>query len=495
MASNVPSDPDTGHGSGYEKSLLWLSDDVLVMTLINLTLEERIGIERTSKRIKAVLDRILSLQKIFAIRLGMKKSVLMKSWSPLRSHILCSKAAFIYDTLPWRGESSSLSILSRCSSVKLVNLEFVDVRGTDLATWCPLITHFVTDKMAKAADYAQELIMNKKDVLIESLEYRNVTSNVYVVGQPEPDIDRIVKNSFDPPLPTESDPDFSFLSNCPRLNTLICSEKHYNIPADVLSKVTVLSVSEPSLNSENMDNLIRFCSKNVEQLTVKCDRIQIIADNFRNLVHLETHIKIEDFEQLIKLRKIQSITALAASINQENVATFEQFLSANGGKLKYLWIHRCQDDVLNRAVKSWSAYCPNLICFKIVYGIKLKEIELETIKLLPPLEKITLDIFGFAGSSQDVEKLKQLLLRCKNSIRKVSLFIFNYRRLEVLPKVEQLNEMINILREHKRTVENNAQIDKPLSRIEMNGNPWVGSNIVERTQFMDLARGKMSFYY
>ena len=278
MASNQ----ETGHGSGYEKSLLWLSDDVLIKTLINLTLEERIRIERTSKRIKALIDRILSLQKIFAMNPRNVKSVLMKSWSPLQSPVFCSKASLIFDTLPWLGIPSSPSILSRCSSVKLVNLDCVDVCGTDLATWCPFITHLVTDNLAIAADYVQELIKNKKDVLIESFEYL-VTSSIYFIGDIQLDSDSIEMDMVDQPLPTGPDADFSFLSNCSRLNTLICPGKYHNIPADVLSKVKISFFVN---DAKHVDNLIKYCSKNVAQLTITRKSylvpVQLIADNSRS---------------------------------------------------------------------------------------------------------------------------------------------------------------------------------------------------------------------
>ena len=434
MASNDNSDQDAGNGSGCEKSLLSLSDDVLIMTLINLTLDERIGIERTSKRIKAVIDRTLSLQKMFSMkprdRNSHWKSALMQSWSPLRSRILCSKSRLFYDVLSTSGKSSSLSILSRCSSVKLVNLEGVDVCGTDLASWCPSITHFVTDKVVKAADYVQEFVKNKKDVLIESFE-------LYFES-------------------TGSGPDLSFLSKFSKLNTFICPINSFNIPPDVLSKVKTLSFF---LDHERMNFLIKWSSKNVEQLTIRSsdDRVQIIADNFENLIHLEAYIDIEELNQLTKLRRIQSIKAREAILNQENVATFEQFLSGNGGQLKYLGIEECNDDVINRAMMSLSTNCPKLICFKIKDGIQFKEVELETIKLLPQLEKINLDTTGLTGSPQDVEKVKELLLRCEKSMRKVSLTNTGtsmwYRhgmRLKASIPMEPMSEIIRILREHKR---------------------------------------------
>ena len=470
MVSNAHSDQETGHESGGDKSLLSMSDDVLVMTVINLTLDERIGIERTSKRIKAAIDRILSLQKIFAISPRKNKSVLMKSWSPLQSEILCTHTRLYYYTLSWRGRSSALSILSQCSALKLVNLEGVDVRGIDLATWCPLVTHFVTDKVAKAADYVQELIKNKKDVLIESFEYQ--------------------------PLSKEPDADLRILSKCPRLNTLICPIiSDFNIPPDVLSKVKILSVFVHG----NMDNLIKHCSKNVEQLTIKgpfAVPVQLIADNFRNLVHLQGHIRINDINQLIKLRNIQSIKALSENrhwwswyLNSENVATFEQFLSTNGNNLKYLRIDKCVGKLINRAVVALSNNCPNLICFKIKNGINLKVIHLDTIKSLPSLEKIHV---RSTGTSEEVEKVKELLLRCKNSLRKVALSNENLRIFspssdgkllkpdlfdgrEMPMKFEHLIEIISILRDHKRTCGNEAQKGKPLSWVDFN---WNGSSTV-----------------
>ena len=381
MASSVHSDQKVGRRSVSKRSLFSLSDEVLMMTLINLTLDERIGIERTSKRIKVILDRILSQQTVFAVRPRLRNSVLMKSWSPLQSRMLCSKGKLHYDTLPWLGESSSLSVLSRCSSVKFVNLERVHVHGSDLATWCPLITHFVTDSPRKAAEYVWNLIRYKKDVLIESLECLHST-----------------------------DADFSFLSNCSRLDTL-CLLSYSNIPPNVLSRVKTLSFS---VDHEKLDNLLEWGSENVEQLTIRFgslpDRLRMIADNFHNLVHLDIGMRILDFNQLIKLKNIQSIKAWSSYLNQENIDTFEQFLSANGGKLKYLRIEYCHDDVIERGIKSLSVNCPNLICFKIENGIKLNGVELETIKLLPPLEKINLNISGLE-TSQDVEKVEELLLK------------------------------------------------------------------------------------
>ena len=464
MTSNAHSDQETGHESGGDKSLLSLSDDVLIMTLKNFTLNERIGIERTSKRFKAVLDRILSLQQIFAVSPRTKKSFLMKSWSPLQSRVMCSKTRLFCQTLSWYWMTPSVSILSRCSSVKLVNLERVDVSGSALASWCPLITHFVTDKLAKASDYVQELVKNKNDVLIESFEYQ--------------------------PLSKEPDADFRFLSNCSRLTTLICPISYSNIPADVLSKVKILTVFS---NPGNMDNLIKYCSKNLEQLTIRCgffqDRVQLITDNFRDLVHLETSIKIKEFNQLIKLGNIQSIKAVSASLNQYNIASFEHFLSANGHKLKYLGIKSCRDNIMNRGMTSLSIFCPNLICFKIENGIKLNGIEMETIKLLPPLGKINLSILGL----QEVHKVTELLLHCKNSMRKVSLS----KRDVPLPAVnklpdirtEQMNETIGILYDHKRTYENSAGNGKSLSWIEVDGEQWNGSEMVNQFSF------KVSFYY
>ena len=480
MASNVNSEQDAGNGSGCEKQLLWLSDDVLMMTLINLTLDERIGVERTSKRIKAVIDRILSLQKIFAINMKSikrsrspdeRKSVLMKSWSPLQSRILCSKSRFFHDVLSSSGKSSSLSILSRCSSVKLVNLEGVDVCGKELATWCPFITHLVTDKWAKAADYVQELTKNKKDVLIESFEFFYES--------------------------TGSGPDMSFLSKCSRLETLIWPFKSSNIPPDVLSKVKTLSLP---FDHGRMEDLIKWSSKNVEQLIMSDVHVQMIADNFQNLLHLEADIEIEELNQLMKLRRIQSIKALDATLNQGNVATFEQFLSGHGAQLKYLRIKECKDDVINRAMMSLSTNCPKLICFEIksgsLNGIKLNEIELETIKLLPKLEKITLDITGFTGSPQDVEKVKELLLRCKKSLRKVTLIntstedLFGLElRLRLNIPMELMSEIIRILMEHKRTGESNAHNGKSRSWIEMDREPWNGSDKLNEICY------KLSFYY
>ena len=462
MASNVHSDQETGH----EKSLLWLCDEVLNRTLINLTLEERIGIERTSKRIKALIDETLSLQKIFVVRPRGSKPVL-KSWS---------KARLFYETLPWRGESSSLSILSRCSSVKLVNLKRVDVRGTDLANWCPFITHFVTDKVAKAADYVQELIKNKNDVLIESFGCGDVSD------EPEP-------------VETRTRTDMSFLSNCPRLNTLKCPLTNCIIPPDVLSKVKVMFIYV-NLPWSNVD-VINLSSKNVEQLTVTSIYtvpVILLADNFCNLVHLEADIKIQDFKYLVQYRKIQSINARWADLGTDNVATFEQFLSTNGSELKYLRIVDCEGNLINRALMSLSASCPKLICFKIYSGIKLKEIELETIKLLPPLGKINLDVFGFTGSPQDVENVTELLVRCKNSMRKVSLTCFQRLcrdgvlfRKEPIP-MDLLSEIIRILKEHKRTGGSNAHHGKSLSRIECDGEKWNPCEV-------DVFRYKMSFYY
>ena len=466
MAFNVHSDRANGHGSDCKKSLLSLSDDVLIRTLISLTLEERIGIERTSKRIKAVIDQILSLQKIFAIRPRNRKYVLMKSWSPLQSRILCSKARLFHDTLPWH-TTSSLSILSRCSSVKLVNLNGVDVCGTDLATWCPLITHFASDNVPIAADYVQELMKNKKDVLIESFECQSYSNGV----------------------------NFSFLSNCSKLNSLICQTSLSIIPHDVLSKVKTLSFG---YDDGKMNTLYKCCSKNLEQLSIRYASgpvwVQKIADNFENLIHLETRITIKEFNQLIKLRKIQSIKAVNSYLNHGNIATFEQFLSANGAQLKNLWITMCEDGLMNRAIMSLSVNCPNLIRFKIDNGIKLKEIKLETIKLLPPLEKINLDIFGFTGSPQDVEKMRELLQRCKNSMRKVSLTNTSLRSLVRnggwLPiPMELPSEIIRILREHKRTGGSKTHNGKPLSRIECDGKKWNGPDTVNAICV------KMSFYY
>ena len=130
-------------------------------------------------------------------------------------------------------------------------------------------------------------------------------------------------------------------------------------------------------------------------------------------------------------------------------------------------------------------------------GIKLDEIELETIKLLPQLEKINLDIVGITGSLQDIEKLNELLLRCKNSMRKVSLSDESFQIIEMQdpysfemfgPKRPNLNEIIRILRDHKRTGRNGAQNVKSPSWIELEGNQWNGSS-------EDYVGGKMSFYY
>ena len=475
-----------------------MSDDVLSMILIKLTLEKRIGIERTSRRIKVVIDRILSQQKVFTVitlsrKYGIvpriKKSAMMRSWSPIQSRILCSKGTLFYDTLPWLGKSSSVSILSRCSSVKFVNLECVDVRGKELANWCPFITHFVTDKVAKVSDYVEELIKNKKDVLIESFEYKQLSQ--------------------------QSDADFFFLSKCSKLNTVICPWPHFgfpfssDIPPDVLSKIKILSIFVGS--AEHMDNIIKWSSNNLEQLTICCPfelfvPVHVIADNFDNLVHLETHIEIQDFDQLIKLRNIQSIKSLWSSLNQENIATFEQFLLSNGSKLKYLGIQECTDNLTNRAVALLAANCPNLIYFKIWNGIKLNKIELETIKLLPKLEKITLDIRSLSESPPGVEKVRELLLRCKNSMRKVSLsnrcvqrtffFLGTQRTLFSWPediesrdRMEELDETIGILCDHKRTYENSAHNGKPLSSIKLDGKTWNGSSTVN--QFFH----KISFHY
>ena len=457
MASDALSDQETGQGSNSEKSLLWLLDDVLIKTLINLTLEERIRIERTSKRIKAILDQILSLQKIFAVRPRYKKSVLMKSWSPLQSPVPCSKSRLFFDTLPWRQRILSASVLSRCSSVKLVNLEDADVRGIYLATWCPLITHFVTDKVAKAADYVVALIRNKKDVLIESFEYLPLSAEPLAV--------------------------FRFLSYCPRLKSVHViaprvPPEYYNIPPDVLSKVKILSVFVN--DAAHMDKIIKRCSKNVEQLTVRCEHVQIIADNFRNLVHLETHMAIQDFEHLIKLRKIQSINARASYLVPENFAIFEQFLSRTGSKLKYLRIRGCKDDLINRALLSLSANCPNLICFHTEDGIQLEEIELDTIKSLPQLEKINLDIRALSGSHQEVEKVNELLLRCKNSIRKVSLASRGNKIFKTI-SLKQLGGITRILSGHNC---------KSLSWIKVNGKKWNGSS-----EGLNAFCDKISFYY
>ena len=272
----------------------------------------------------------------------------------------------------------------------------------------------------------------------------------------------------------------------------------------LISKVKILSVFVN--NAENVDNLIKWSSKNVEQLTIRCgsvpDHVQKIADNFRNLVHLEADIKIENFIQVIKLRNIQSIKARSCSLEKSNMATFEQFLSANGGKLKCLWIEECKDDVIDRVMVSLSANCPNLICFKIKNGIKLKEIDFEVIEWFPQLEKINLSMLGLLQSAYGVDKVEELLLRCKNSIKKVSLSNKGVKRfvecadLLTWPEdvrdtilMEQLVEIIEILCDHKRTGGNYAHNGKSLSRIEVNGKKWNGSRIVN--PYTD----KISFYY
>ena len=194
------------------------------------------------------------------------------------------------------------------------------------------------------------------------------------------------------------------------------------------------------------------------------------------------------------MRNIQSIKALSALLYPANVATFEQFLSANGSKLKYLWIKDCEDKVINRAVTSLFLNCPNLICVKIKSGMKLKNIELETIKLLPQLEKINLDVFGFTGSIHDIDKVNELLLRCKNSMRKVSLSdesigmrgLFNFDVFD--PAMPKVNEIVRILRDHKRTGRNGTQKGKTSSWIDLDGYQMNGSS-------KDYVCGKMSFYY
>lgn len=467
------------------RTLSSLSDDILLGVLSNLSLNECLYLERVNKRIKTLNDRLLWRQKMFSLSPRMKKSILMKKWPP---NGVCSKSNLLLETLSWRGKILAPSILIRCRNLTLINLERIEIDGRQLAFNCPLITHLITDKLIKASDYVNQLILNERQVLIQSFEYQ--------------------------PLASEPEADFNFLTHAPNLKTLICPIKSYTIPSSVLSRIQTLSVFVDG--AEKMDELINACAKNVTQLTIRCgsleNRTLIIASHFNQLIHLETFLKVEDFPLLEPLKSLRSLKALSASVNKSNISSFERYLATNGRHLEYLWIKELDSKILNQGIISLSTNCSNLKCFKIKNGASWKDMDANTIQCLPlTLEKINLDICSLdapstEGSFPDVEKLKLLLSRCRSSLRKISLsnnssslrFIFWGDLVsgpEIQTKeriqVENLNEMINILSEHARKdIGAGSECrGKGLKRIEMNGKLWDGKSNLE------MFRGKMSFFY
>ena len=355
----------------------------------------------------------------------------MKTWSPFGRRY-CSQSQIHLDSMRHPSDRFGTFILSRCPNITLINLIGIkNVDGKELASWCPLIKHIVTDDIIQLSEYVNQLIIDKKNVYIESIEF--------------------LKNY-------KEEMDFSFLSACPKLNTLIFPEIGLEAIGNSLSRIKILSASV--FNDE--EELLKSISGTVTQLTMVHDFIpnlpQLISDQFINLIHLEMVIEIEEFKLLKKLRSLQSLKALESSIMRRNVSVLEEYLISNGNNLKYLWVKECNKRQVNQTLEIVCQNCSNLICFEMEYGIDLNDVNIETLNIFPMIENITFEYDSLLNENS-VEKLNILLSRCQSSLRMITLIkmqsniiVDGNEKLNSRKKRENTHnlELINNLTNHRR---------------------------------------------